>query len=285
MGMRGNTTSRLLVLSVAMISYSARTVAAFGVRSGGVGRTARVMTTTIVNPSIRLSSSSTDVGGEKTEEEKAAIKAAREARKAEKERLKAEKKAKKAAEKAAREAEENKPIDKVIYLSVDDEPAAKVGDFETVMSRSRTGREFAKVKDISNMEPGSKVCLRGRLNSIRVKGGSCFLVLRQDSFETVQALFFKNKDDPEGSKQMIKYLKSLTVESMIDIEGTLVEANVKSCSVQNMEINLSRVHCVSKAAAMLPFLVEDAARSEAEIDESQDTERPFPRLGQVSNFL
>ena len=83
---------------------------------------------------------------------------------------------------------------------------------------------------------------------------------------------------------MIKYLKSLTVESMIDIEGTLVEANVKSCSVQNMEINLSRVHCVSKAAAMLPFLVEDAARSEAEIDESQDTERPFPRLGQVSNF-
>mmetsp|Transcript_31468 Transcript_31468/g.36301 ORF Transcript_31468/g.36301 Transcript_31468/m.36301 type:complete len:87 (+) Transcript_31468:222-482(+) len=30
----------------------------------------------------------------------------------------------------------------------------------------------------------------------------------------------------------------------------------------------------------LPFLVEDAARPEVEIDASQDTERPFPRLGQ-----
>lgn len=223
---------------------------------------------------------SSDAGVEKTEEEKAAIKAAREARKAEKERMKAEKKAKKAAEAAARLAEENKPIEAVTFLSVDDAPSQKAGDFTTVMSRSRTGRNFVNVKDLPSMEPGNRVWLRGRLNSIRVKGGSCFLVLRQDSFDTVQALFFKTKEDAEGSKEMLKYLKTLTVESVIDIEGTLTEADVKSCSVQNLELNIERIHTVSKAAAMLPFLVEDAARSEKEIEESQDTERPFPRLGQ-----
>jgi aspartyl-tRNA synthetase len=79
---------------------------------------------------------------------------------------------------------------------------------------------------------------------------------------------------------MIQYLKSLTVESIIDIQGTLSEANVKSCSVSHVELSIQRIHCVAKATPVLPFLVEDAARSEAEVEASQDTERPFPRLGQ-----
>jgi len=158
------------------------------------------------------------------------------------------------------------------------------------MSRSRTGRTFASVADLetsdsnsdSNVhQPGDKIWLRGRLDSIRVKGGSCFLVLRQGSFHTVQALYFKDKEDPEGSKKMLKYLKSLTVESVIDLEGTIVGgANVKSCSVQTVELSIERIHTVSRAQAQLPFLVEDAARSEAEVEASQDTDRPFPRLGQ-----
>ncbi|GFH53452.1 aspartyl-tRNA synthetase [Chaetoceros tenuissimus] len=220
---------------------------------------------------------------EKTEEEKAAIKAAREARKAEKERKKAEKKAKKAAQ-AAAEAAANK-VEDVTYLTFEEQDSySKMGDMTRVMSRSRTGREFAKVEDLEDAEKypaGSKVWLRGRLHSIRVKGGSCFLVLRQGSFNTVQALFFKDKEDPEGSKKMLNYLKTLTVESVVDLEGTIVgDADVKSCSVQSVELNIKRIHSVSKARAQLPFLVEDAARSEEEVEASQDTDRPFPRLGQ-----
>lgn len=201
---------------------------------------------------------------------------------AEKERQKAEKKAKKAA--AALEKEKAERIEEVTYLSVAEQDSyPSMGDYAMTMSRSRTGRDFCKVADIgadNTHKPGDSLWLRGRLHSIRVKGGSCFLVLRQDSFHTVQATFFKNKDDPETSQKMIKYLKSLTVESIIDIEGTLVEADVRSCSVQDSEIQINRIHAVAKADAVLPFLVEDAARSEAEVDASQDTERPFPRLGQ-----
>ena len=159
-----------------------------------------------------------------------------------------------------------------------------MGDMTRIMSRSRTGREFANISDLDDAErysPGSNVWLRGRLHSIRVKGGSCFLVLRQDSFHTVQGVFFKDKEDPEGSKRMINYLKTLTVESIIDLEGNIVtDANVKSCSLQTVELNIQRIHAVTKAQAQLPFLVEDAARSEEEIEASQDTDRPFPRLGQ-----
>jgi len=222
--------------------------------------------------------------GEKTEEEKALLKAERERRKEEKQRKAAEKKAKKAAKAAAEEAA--KVIESVNYLNVDEqETYPKMGDMDIIMSRSRTGREFTKISDLGNSDdakqkPGDTVWLRGRLYSIRVKGGSCFLVLRQDSFNTVQAVYFKDKEDPEGSQKMIRYLKSLTVESVVDIEGVLSEADVRSCSVQDVELSINRIHTVSKADAILPFLVEDAARSEEEVTASQETDRPFPRLGQ-----
>lgn len=217
---------------------------------------------------------------EKTEEETARIKAEREERKAEKERLKAEKKAKKAAEQAAQELADK--IHDVTYLSYEEQDKyEKFGDMTMVMSRSRSGREFVKVEDLGvKHQPGDTVWLRGRLQSIRVKGGSCFLVIRQDSFNTVQAVFFKDKENPEFSQKMIKYLKTLTEESIVDIEGTLASSEVRSCSVQNVEIMIGRIHSVAKANAILPFLVEDAARSEAEVDASQETDRPFPRLGQ-----
>jgi len=203
---------------------------------------------------------------------------------AENERKNAEKAAKKAALAAAEE--ESNRIDEVTYLTVADQDAyAPVGDMSIVMSRSRSGRNFVQVGDIGGSDsakygPGAKVWLRGRLNSIRVKGGSCFLVLRQNSFDTIQACFFKDKENPDQSEKMIKYLKTLTTESMVDLEGTVSSAEVRSCSIQDAELVISRIHSVSKADAMLPFLVEDAARSEKEVDESQNTERPFPRLGQ-----
>jgi len=183
----------------------------------------------------------------------------------------------------------------VTYLSVNDQDSyPAMGDMARVMSRSQTGRTFVRVADLGGetsttststtttdkYSPGDTVWLRGRVDSIRVKGGSCFLVVRQDSFDTVQACYFKDKEDPEQSQKMLKYLKSLTVESMIDLEGTLVQASVKSCSIQNVELTVNRIHCVSRADAVLPFLVEDAARSEKEVEESQGTDRPFPRLGQ-----
>lgn len=173
----------------------------------------------------------------------------------------------------------------VVYVSATDQDSySPMGDMARIMSRSRTGRTFARVADLGNnakYQPGDTVWLSGRLHSIRVKGGSCFLVLRQDSFDTVQAVYFKDKDKPEQSQKMLSYLKTLTLESVVQLEGTIVgDANVKSCSVQNVELSISRIHAVSKADAVLPFSVEDAARSEHEVEESQSTERPFPRLGQ-----
>jgi aspartyl-tRNA synthetase len=201
--------------------------------------------------------------------------AAREARKAEKERLKAEKAAQKEAERRAREEAERIPS--VTWLDASESVAA-MGDMTRVMSRSRTGRSFVPIASLDT--PRDTVWLRGRVSSIRVKGGSCFLVLRQNALDTVQACYFKSKEKPEESQKMIQYLKSLTVETVVDLQGTLVPADVKSCSIKHVELQIQSIHAVGRADPILPFLVEDAARSEQEIEVSQTTDRPFPRLGQ-----
>lgn len=244
-------------------------------------RVARRLSASITLATRHMSNQQDSVAvGERSEEEKAAIKAARDARKAEKERLKMENQAKQAANKAAQEA--SQVIHDINYLSVNEQDTYEpMGDLTRVMSRSRSGRNFLRVQDLEMLPIGSKGWVRGRLQSIRVKGGSCFLVLRQDSFNTVQACYFKDKENPEASQKMIRYLKSLTLESIVDLEGIITEAQVQSCSVKNVELSVARIHSVSKAAAQLPFLVEDAARSQQEVEESQNTERPFPRLGQV----
>ena len=47
----------------------------------------------------------------------------------------------------------------------------------------------------------SQVWIRGRVHQVRGKGGSAFLVMRQDTVSTVQAVHFKDKANPEDSKR------------------------------------------------------------------------------------
>lgn len=62
------------------------------------------------------------------------------------------------------------------------------------------------------------VWLRGRLHNVRAKGSSVFAVLRQGSFDTVQACLFKDKEDPETSKRMIKFIGEVGQESIVDVK-------------------------------------------------------------------
>jgi aspartyl-tRNA synthetase len=43
-------------------------------------------------------------------------------------------------------------------------------------------------------------------------------VLRQGPFSTMQACYFKDKANPEASKAVLKFLGSLSTESVVDIQ-------------------------------------------------------------------
>lgn len=229
---------------------------------------------------------------EKTEEEKAKIKAEREARKAEKEEAQRKKRAEKEA-KAKAEAEAAAAalaeLRKPISYHTPDLPDRLVGDYEVLQSRGLTGRTWADMSSLGEeggAKAGEQVWVRARVVGVRAKGGSCFLVLRDTASPstTVQACHFKSKDDPDGSKRMIKFLSDLTLESIVDIQGTLSAAEVRSCSQTTVEIQVERCYVVSRSPAILPFLLEDAARSEAEIAASQDTDKPLAPVYQENRL-
>lgn len=187
----------------------------------------------------------------------------------ERERRKKEKAAKQAAKKAKKDAEPSQNVDaiveKVSFLSLDNAPSTPYGDYELIRSEAQSGRVWENVLDLSAQKEGQPVWLRARIHSSRSKGNSCFLVLRQQ-VATIQATLFKSETI---SKDMIKFAAGLPKESIVDVCGTLVKADVKSCTQSDVELAVSHIYTVSRAAHQLPFQIEDASRSEAEIVASE----------------
>jgi len=225
--------------------------------------------------------------------EREARKEAKAAQKAAKEIAKAEAAAVKDAQEALAAAKEKEPLS---HLSLEDPGTALFGDYATIMSQGKTGRAFSAIDDLRPTATGEegKVWVRGRVQNVRQKGSSAFLVLRQGAFSTLQAVKFKDKATPgdngggvggvseeaaAASGRLLKWLGALPLESVVEVEGRVVPAEVKSCSRSDVELVVERVYVVSRAGA-LPFLLEDAARPEEEVEASQSTDRPFPRLGQ-----
>lgn len=118
------------------------------------------------------------------------------------------------------------------------------GDFSLMASQCETGRQFTEVDRIGQTggaQIGDIVWIRGRVSSVRAKGNALFLVIRTGSFHTVQACHFKDKSDPEESKKMMKYASNLSLESIVDIMGTIAVADVKSCSMSTVELHIQKV--------------------------------------------
>lgn len=167
---------------------------------------------------------------------------------------------------------------------VDEAPAPwSFEDLGVIQSTRKPASSFSAVHELGvagGPSPGEEVTVRGRLSTVRGKGSSCFLVLRSGALHTVQAVFFKDRQFPQQSKAMLVRLQALTEESIVEVVGKLQPADVLSCSQATVEIAISAVRLVSAAAPKLPFEIEDAARSEAEVDASEETDRPLPRIGQ-----
>ncbi len=75
-------------------------------------------------------------------------------------------------------------------------------------------------------------------------------------------------------------VSSRTKESVVDITGEVMapEEPVASCTQQDVEIgNVVSIKCISRSVPVLPFQIEDAARSELDFEKEDTT---FVRVGQ-----
>jgi aspartyl-tRNA synthetase len=132
------------------------------------------------------------------------------------------------------------------------------GDYPMIQS-TLPSKSFKNLASLNEDLVGFKIWIRVRVHKVRVLGKSCFLVLRQQ-METIQAIIFQGASVPKG---MIKYAATLNPESVIDVlaEITVPGVQIQKTSIKNIELTVLEIHAISRAIE-LPFLVEDASRSE-----------------------
>ena len=152
--------------------------------------------------------------------------------------------------------------------ALNDTAKENYGKLPLIQSLTRTGEPRIKFHDLNeSKDDGREVLFRARVHNKRQQGATlAFLTLRQQS-DLIQALLKVNKEGTV-SKQMVKWAGSLNLESIVLVRGIVrkVEEPIKSATVQNLEIHITKIHTISETPEALPILLEDASRSEAEAE-------------------
>ena len=79
------------------------------------------------------------------------------------------------------------------------------------------------------------------------------MTLRQNEY-TIQAICTLEN----SSKEILKFVSKLSNESIVDIFGTIIKTRdeIKSLTITNMEISISKIYCIS-SASNLPIQLYD----------------------------
>jgi len=138
-----------------------------------------------------------------------------------------------------------------------DSSAGNYGTLPLIRSQERTNKKFSRVQTLNASNVGETVRIRARLSALRDQNRFIFLTLRQQS-ASIQAISMK-----PNSNQMMNFIRKLSVESIIDVEGTLASPEkgpVTSTTQQEVEIHVSALWLVNSSLPELPIQLEDAER-------------------------
>ncbi|KAJ9702253.1 hypothetical protein PVL29_004137 [Vitis rotundifolia] len=171
----------------------------------------------------------------------------------------------------------------VAGISIGDTPdplASNYGDVPLVdlQSKEVTGLKWTDIGALTEDLKDQKVLIRGRAQTIRAVGKNiAFLVVRQMGF-TVQCVLTVAPD--LVSRHMVKYATGLSRESHVDIEGIISVPGVPiKGATQQVEVQVRKLYGISKAEN-LPINIEDAARSESEIEKALQAGEQLVRVNQ-----
>ncbi|XP_059317436.1 aspartate--tRNA ligase 2, cytoplasmic-like isoform X2 [Lycium ferocissimum] len=169
-----------------------------------------------------------------------------------------------------------------ISIEQPDPLSTNYGDVALVdlQSKSISGRRWTEVGSINPELKDQAILIRDRVQTIRPVGKKiAFVVVRERGF-TVQRVLTVKVD--LVSPQMVKYATSLSKESIVDIEGvvSIPEKPITGSTQQQVEVQISKLYCVNRAVPTLPINIEDAARSEVEIEQALKNDGQLVRVNQ-----
>ncbi|XP_075641734.1 aspartate--tRNA ligase 1, cytoplasmic [Castanea sativa] len=166
-------------------------------------------------------------------------------------------------------------------LSMEDPLADNYGEVPISELQSKVvpgTRVWTEIGKLAEPLKDQYVLVRGRAQRIRAKGKTAFVILRERGF-TVQCVL--TEQDGVVSRPMLKYAAGLSRESIVDVEGLVSVPGITiNSTTQQVEIQVRKIFCVNKAMPTLPINVEDAARSDVEIEKALQNGEQLVRVNQ-----
>lgn len=107
---------------------------------------------------------------------------------------------------------------------------------------------------IVSLLKNQNVRVRARIYKIRVQAQIIFLILRQEN-ETIQCVYLKNTHNENDD--LLNIIINTPRESVVEITGTVKKSNIKSCSIQDVEIDIISVVVISLSQLQLPIQIDE----------------------------
>jgi hypothetical protein len=183
---------------------------------------------------------------------------------------KAEAKAKKEAEKA-RKAAEREVAAKAQAASQDTEDLAK-DNYGPLPVGFKSEAPRIRLEELTDDYVGKLVKIRGSLQNLRMQGAKIAFIELGKGNESIQGVVAVSKEGKPVSRQMVKWVGSVKLESCILVEAIVEKPldPVKSCSISGFELHVQKLYVVSTAPEMLPLSIATASRAVGSVDEDED---------------
>jgi nondiscriminating aspartyl-tRNA synthetase len=130
-------------------------------------------------------------------------------------------------------------------------------------SAERPRHTYANLSELSAANDSEEIVFRARVQNSRAQGAKMVFVVLRQGVDTIQGLL-QVAGDGSVSKQMVKWAAGINLESIVMVHGTVkkVAEEIKSATVTDAEVHITKLYLVSEAPAQPAILYEDASRSE-----------------------
>jgi aspartyl-tRNA synthetase len=186
---------------------------------------------------------------------------------------KAEAKAKKEAEKARRAAE-RKAAEEAQKTAgggaAEDLATENYGD---INPKTKVDAERIHLKDIGAESVGKVVKLRAWIQNSRMQGAKmCFVELREERNWAVQGVIAASAEGKPVSKQMVKWIGGLKLETFVLVEATVEKPlePVKSCRVSDFELHITKCYCIAPGPEVLGMGLQVSNRPVSSFDDEEE---------------
>jgi hypothetical protein len=189
---------------------------------------------------------------------------------------KAEAKAKKEAEKARKAAErEAAAASSSAGAAAEDLAKENYGDIKTATGLPKGA--FTKLAEIGEKHIGQTIKLRGYIQNSRMQGAKmAFIELREMGSWAIQGVVAASAEGKPVSKQMVKWIGGIKLESYVVVEATVQKPlePVKSCRVSDYEFHITKLYLSASAPETLGMGLATASRVVGSLAEQEEVVDP-----------